>query len=260
MKVTLLVDRSVEENAGVYYDKAKKTAKKIEGAREALEKARKKLEVLEKRQEKELEQVREKKARKQRKKEWFEKFRWFTTSDGFLVIGGRDATTNEVIIKKHTDKHDLVFHTDMAGSPFFVLKTEGKEASEQAIKETADATCSFSKAWQLGLSNTPVFYVKPEQVSKKARAGEYLTKGAFMIHGDTEYVDNQANCAIGMLEDGKLMAGPVEAVKAHAKDIVVLVQGDGKVSDAAKKIQRRLGGTPDEIIRALPTGGIRLKK
>ena len=28
------------------------------------------------------------------------KFRWFISSDGFLCLGGRDATSNEIIIKK----------------------------------------------------------------------------------------------------------------------------------------------------------------
>jgi len=55
---------------------------------------------------------------KKRKREWFEKFRWFYSSEGFLVVGGRDATTNEILIKKHTDKDDLVFHTDAINAIF----------------------------------------------------------------------------------------------------------------------------------------------
>ena len=56
------------------------------------------------------------------KREWYEKFRWFISSEGFLVIGGRDATSNEIVIKKHADKNDLVFHTDIKGSPFHLSK------------------------------------------------------------------------------------------------------------------------------------------
>ena len=29
-------------------------------------------------------------------KEWYEKFRWFYSSEGFLCIGGRDSTTNDI--------------------------------------------------------------------------------------------------------------------------------------------------------------------
>jgi predicted ribosome quality control (RQC) complex YloA/Tae2 family protein len=86
------------------------------------------------------------------------------------VIGGRDATSNEIVIKKHTIASDLVFHTDMAGSPFFVLKSSTdntKGLDQQSIKEAADATCSFSRAWKMGLSTQSVFYVNPEQKSSK---------------------------------------------------------------------------------------------
>ena len=46
----------------------------------------------------------EKKLERKKSREWFEKFHWFYTSEGFLCIGGRDSTSNEIIIKKHTDK------------------------------------------------------------------------------------------------------------------------------------------------------------
>ena len=34
------------------------------------------------------------------KKEWYDKFLWFFSSEGFLCIAGRDAATNEVVVKK----------------------------------------------------------------------------------------------------------------------------------------------------------------
>lgn len=258
MKITLDVSKSLEKNAEKYFEKAKKARKKIEGAKETVEKTAKKYEELKKKEEKELEK--EKRKAPPRKKHWYEKFRWFITSDGFLVIGGRDATSNEIVIKKHTDEGDLVLHTDMAGSPFFVVKSDGKKITETALKEAADATCTFSRAWKLGLTAQSVFYVKPEQVTKTAQPGEYLQKGAFMIKGKTNYIDNKINCAIGMTDGGAVMAGPVEAVKKHCKKHVVLQQGDEKTSKIAKQIQHKLGAELDDIIRAMPTGGVRIKK
>src|SRR3989338_1525948 len=133
------LNKSVEKNAEMYFEKAKKFRKKIEGARLAIEKSKAKLQAMAEKAEKENVAAPE---IVQRKKEWYEKFRWFLTSTNFLVIGGRDATSNEIIIKKNTEQHDLVFHTDMAGSPFFVLKTEGKDVSPATVMEVADATCS----------------------------------------------------------------------------------------------------------------------
>lgn len=260
MKVILKISESLEKNAEKYFEKAKKSRSKIDGTIEIIEKTKKKVEKLKKQEKKELEEQKEQEKFRSRKKHWYEKFRWFITSDDFLVIGGRDATSNEIVIKKHTDEGDFVLHTDMAGSPFFVIKSEGKKISETALKETADATCSFSRAWKLGLLNQSVFYVNPEQVSKTPNPGEYLGKGAFMIRGKTNYIDNKINCAIGMTEENAIMAGPKDAVKKHCKKFVELTQGDKKSSKIAKQIQHKLGGDLDEIIRAMPTGGVKIKK
>jgi predicted ribosome quality control (RQC) complex YloA/Tae2 family protein len=261
MKITLHVEKSLEQNAALYFEKAKKVAKKIEGAKTALEEHRQKLASLEKKRDKELTDKQERRARATAKKEWFEKFRWFISSEGFLVVGGRDATSNEVVIKKHTEDNDIVFHTDMAGSPFFVIKTEGKTPGESTLNEVGNATVTFSRAWKMGLSNSPVFYVNPEQVSKKAQSGEYMSKGAFMIYGKTNYIDNSVDLAIGVTSDGKMMGGPLAAIRVNCTSYLVLQQGDEKASGIAKLIHKKLSaGTIDEIIRALPAGEFKIKK
>ena len=68
------------------------------------------------------------------------------------------------------------------GSPFFVVQGKGKAFCE-ALREAADATCSFSRAWRLGLTRSDVFYVRPNQVTKETNTGEFITKGAFVIRG-----------------------------------------------------------------------------
>ncbi len=193
-----------------------------------------------------------------RKKEWYEKFRWFTSSDGFLCIGGRDATTNEIIVKKHTDPNDLVLHTDMAGSPFFVIKSENKEIPQSTIEEAAQATAVYSRAWRLGLSTLEVFYVKPEQVSKTTQSGEYMARGAFMIRGKTNYLRPKLEAAVGMTKDGVIMGGPPSAVKNNCEKYVLVTQGNSKASDAAKLVRKKIGGELDDIIAALPSGGAKV--
>ena len=259
-KLVLDLTKTIDENAASYFEKAKKIKKKIEGAEAALSETLKKLSDLEARKEKEEKKKSQQEKLKERKQEWYEKFRWFVSSEGFLVIGGRDATSNEIVIKKHTDANDLVFHTDMAGSPFFVVKTEGKPAGEKTKEEAADATCTFSRAWKLGLQSSSVFCVAPEQVSKKTKSGEYMGKGAFMIYGKAGYISNKINLAVGMNAQRQIMSGPVDAVKKHCEKCLVLVQGTEKASSAAKIIQHKIGGSLDEIIRSLPSGGFKVKK
>jgi len=253
--IKLDINKSLEENASLYYEKAKKFKKKIQGAKEALEETKRKLKKLEKEKAKEKEQIEKTKT----KKEWYEKFRWFISSEGFLIIGGRDATTNEIIVKKHTDKDDLVFHTDMVGSPFFVIKSNNKRMDEKTIKEAADATVTFSRAWKLGLQNSSVFYCKPEQLTKEAPSGEFVPRGGFVTKGKLNYVENNVSCAIGLYKD-KIMAGPVQAIKKNCEKYVEIEQGKEKASNIAKFIQKKIGGNIDDIIRALPSGGCKVKK
>ncbi|NQU98881.1 DUF814 domain-containing protein [Candidatus Woesearchaeota archaeon] len=253
MKLALDFRKTIEENAAEYFEKAKKAKKKLKGAKKALLKSKERLKKAEAK-----EVVHEKPViRKIKKREWFEKFHWFVSSDGLLVIGGRDATTNEIVIKKNTEKDDLVFHTDMAGSPFVVVKSEGKKISEATLQEVADFTADFSRGWKQGMSTLEVFYVNPDQVSKEANSGEFMPKGAFMIRGKTNYITPNMNLAIGIYKD-KVMSGPVSAVKKNCKEFVEVIQGDKKTSEVAKQIKNKIGGELDEIIRALPAGGCSL--
>jgi predicted ribosome quality control (RQC) complex YloA/Tae2 family protein len=259
MEIELDLNESIESNASKYYDKVKKFKKKLEGVNDALVDSRVKLDILEKDKEKIIEELNKKQEKKEIKLEWYEKFRWFYTSDGFLVIGGRDATSNEIVIKKHTESNDLVFHTDMIGSPFFVIKTEGGKITDSAKKQVADATVTFSRAFKLGLRTTPTFMAKPSQLTKEAKPGEYVPRGGFVTKGKLEYIDNDINLAVGNYKD-KVMAGPIEAIKKHCEKYVLLDQGKEKPGKVAKLIQKEIGLDLDTIIRVLPAGTFRIRK
>ena len=122
--VTIDIRKSVEENAATYFEQAKKAKRKLAGIDETIRRFRDELAKVQLQKEKAVAEEKKKQEKVVRKKEWYEKFHWFISSEGFLCIGGRDATSNEVVIKKHTEKDDLVFHTEAPGSPFFVIKTE----------------------------------------------------------------------------------------------------------------------------------------
>lgn len=258
MDVKLDIRKSVEENASAYFEKAKKARKKLAGAKNAIEKTRIKLGKL-----LEMKDVEEKEmqSRKKPEKLWYEKFRWFTSSEGFLCIGGRDATSNEIVVKKHAEKGDLVFHTEMAGSPFFVVKSGGKKIGEQTIQETAVATASFSRAWKLGLSHAEVFYVNPDQLSRTPKAGEYLEKGSFIVNGKAEKIMTELKLSVGVNSDGKVMCAPVESVKKNCLVSIPIAQGDGKSTEVAKQLLKKLNLSRefiDSVVSALPSGGCRI--
>ncbi len=259
MQVEINLNKSVDENAAIYFELAKKAKRKLEGAKKALNDSKKKLAELKTKEGKFLEEEKEKRAKVEIKHEWYEKFHWFFSSEGFLCIGGKDATSNEIVIKKHLDPTDLVFHTDMAGSPFFVIK-DGQKAGEITLNETAQAVGMYSRAWKLGHGTADVFYVKPEQVTKEAKAGEFISKGSFMIYGKTNYLHPKLECAIGIVE-GKLIGGPVSAINNKVDKLIIIIPGKEKKSDLAKKVKHKLGGGElDEIIKFLPAGEGDIKK
>ncbi|MCF7861430.1 NFACT RNA binding domain-containing protein [Candidatus Woesearchaeota archaeon] len=256
--ISIDINKSIEENASLYYAQAKKLKSKREGITKILEKTKKDLLRIT-----EAQMVVQKKAEtKPIKKKWYHNFRWFITSKGNLAVGGRDATSNEILIKKHMDKEDIVFHTDMAGSPFFILKQE-QESSKPFVpdplelEEVAIATASFSRAWRLGLTTLDVFHVDPTQVSKTPKSGEFMGKGSFMITGKTTYIHPMIGLAVGEYE-GMVMAGPLSALKHNCKKFVQITQGKTKTSQAAKKIQKKIGCGLDEIVRSIPAGGVNI--
>ncbi|MEK6900828.1 MAG: NFACT RNA binding domain-containing protein, partial [Nanoarchaeota archaeon] len=166
MEVEIDLHKSVDENAGTYFELAKRAKRKLQGAQKAVEESRKKLAQLQKEDAKFWDEEKAKKEKVPRTKEWYEKFHWFISSEEFLCIGGKDATSNEIIVKKHLEPDDVVFHTEAPGSPFFLVKG-GVKASEVTFQEAAQATAVYSKAWKMGHSMAEVFSVKPEQVSKE---------------------------------------------------------------------------------------------
>ena len=156
---------------------------------------------------------------------WFHKFRWFTSRQGFLIVAGKDATSNEVLIKKHTDADDIVFHADITGSPFVIIKTEKKAPDKGTLEETAQFTGVYSRAWKAKVGVAEVYHVTPEQVSKKAPSGEYITKGAFMIYGKKNIMKTELRMGIGFIENN-IITGPEKTIRQCTKKYILVEPGD----------------------------------
>ncbi|MFH1697036.1 MAG: NFACT RNA binding domain-containing protein [Candidatus Diapherotrites archaeon] len=259
MKVTISLGKTLQQNASDYFGKSKKAKKKLAGLEKAVLETEKKLagEMLKAREIKTPE--------KKRKKEWHEKFHWFISSDGFLVIGGRDAKSNEDAVKKHMDKNDLYFHAEIQGAPHTIVKSGGKKVPGQTKKEAAQFAAAFSSAWKSGSPAVDVYSVKPEQVSKSAPSGESLGTGAFMIYGEREWFrKTPIEFAIGLSEkNGEyiVISGPPSAVRKHTKNFATIKQGMLPKGAAAKRVAGVLkGGDLDELLAMLPSGGIEVIK
>ena len=204
----------------------------------------------------------------QKKKEWYERYRWFFTSDGLLAIGGRDASSNSSVIRKHLGKDDRVFHAEIVGSPFFILK-DSEDEMTSSITEVAQATVCFSRAWREGLYGLNAYWVKPDQIKMGAPTGQFLAKGAFPIEGTRSFVQvSNLQLAIGLYQKNDsyaIMSGPLSAVKMRCLFYVIIEPAGTDMTDLAKKIRLEFlklaenqdvvkAFNIDDFIRALPAG------
>jgi predicted ribosome quality control (RQC) complex YloA/Tae2 family protein len=259
LKFTLNMRKNMFENAADFYEKGKKAKQKLIGARGALEETRKKLAEVETKitetktleQAKPSEAIKELASHKVRRKEWFEKFRWFISSDGFLVVAGKDATTNEVLIKRYAEIDDVVFHADIAGAPFVIVKIREKQPSEQVLREAGEFAAAFSRGWREGFGSIDVYWVKPEQLSKSGPSGEYVAHGAFVVSGKRNWLRNVAlKVAVGVAVTAtgeiKFVGGPVDSVKSHASSYMVIGPGNMEGKELLKAVLKALA-------RNLPT-------
>jgi predicted ribosome quality control (RQC) complex YloA/Tae2 family protein len=264
------IRKTVPQNAQDYYEKVKKFSKKREGALKAIEDTRK---AMEKKAAAKAAKA-GKKLQASRKKHWYDRFRWFVSSDGFLVVGGRDADTNEEIFKKYMEKRDIVFHTQTPGAPLTVVKTGKEDVSESTLDEAAQFAVSYSSLWKAGHSSGDCYWIKAEQVTKTPESGEYLRKGAFVIRGERNYFrDVPLGIAVGLELKGetRIIGGPVSAVRKHGDYILEVTPGAFNQNDISKKIYRiyadELGdprfvkqiASPDQVAMMVPPGESDLK-
>jgi len=211
---------------------------------------------------------------------WYDRFRWVRTSQGFLVIGGRDADQNEELVQKYLEPGDRFLHAQAHGGPVTILKAADPSESgsdveipEEAEREAARFAVTYSSVWKEGKFSGDVYAVDHDQVSKTPESGEYLEKGGFAIRGDRKYYDDvEVACTVGIQcePETRVIGGPPEAIEAQAVTTVAVEPGKFAQGDVGKRIYRqfrerfsdtsfvRKVASPDLIQHFLPPGTSRI--
>ena len=194
---------------------------------------------------------------------WFERYKWFITSEGRLVLAGKDAHSNDNIVKKHLKDADVYAHADLHGAPSTILK-DGQKASDSDLREACHFALAQSKGWVAALTDGSAYWVYPDQVSKTPEAGEFVPRGAFIIRGKRNYEHHlKLELAVGEItyqNERKVMCGPVDAVRKHSEKYFVIIPGRGKAGKTAALMAKELNVPEEEVGRILPPGDCEIKQ
>jgi predicted ribosome quality control (RQC) complex YloA/Tae2 family protein len=261
--VSLPTDATPRETGQALYEMMKVVQSKLKGAREALRGTDRALELP-------APGARPKRSEpaRRRKRFWFEAYRWFLSSDGVLVIGGRDAASNDRIVKRYLGAGDRYVHADIHGAPSVVVKHPAPglpEMTGTTLREACQWGLAFSKAWRAGRASGDAFWVEAEQVSKAGASGEFVPRGAWVIHGTKHLLhDLPVELGIGTAhyESEELWcAAPPEALRARGTLRAIVGPGEERERAAAEtELARELGLSRGELQPLLPSGGLQIRR
>lgn len=182
---------SAWSNARQYYDQRKAAATKQERTQQASTKA---LKSTEQKITADLKKgLKQEKAvlRPVRKQMWFEKFVYFISSDGYLVLGGKDAQQNEILYRRYLKKGDVYVHADLNGAASVIIKntasTPDAPIPPSTLSQAGNLSICTSSAWD-SKAVMSAWWVNADQVSKMAPTGEYLNPGGFTIKGKKNFL------------------------------------------------------------------------
>ena len=187
------------------------------------------------------------KAEKVSKKQWYEKYRWFYTSNNHLVIGGKSAETNEELIKLHKKfPKYIVMHTKTPGSPFSIIISD--KFTEKDLEETAVFTGCFSRAWKEGKKSILIDIFLMEQIVKNKN----MKTGTFGVVGPVDH--KKVNLKLYLTHQEK----KVRFVPQQVQKSIFIVPGKTSKEQIAEELAVKLETIKEEILNALPTGGFQL--
>ena len=185
------LDISPWSNARQYYDQRKTAAVKEQRTMQSAEKALKSTEQkinadLKKRLEKEKDTL-----RPQRRALWFEKFLYFVSSEGYLVLGAKDSQQCEIIYQNHLKRGDAYIHADLQGAVSTIVKNKPGKFDDpippSTLSQAGNLAVCTSSAWD-SKAIMSAWWVNADQVSKTSHTGDYLQAGSFAIKGERNFL------------------------------------------------------------------------
>ena len=259
----------VRQSAQALYDEAKRMQAKLEGAKNALRETERAAARLAPGTLRSPSSPTSPGARPRRTKHfWFEKSpRWLLTSGGFAAVAGKDARTNDWVVKRNLRPEDIYIHADVHGAPSVVVRcTAGNAPVGAELEQICQWAVCFSKAWRAGHASADAFWVRGDQVTKAGASGEFVPAGAWVIHGTKNFLkDLPLELGVGEVRwEGEvlLMAGPPSAFTGPGRRLLWSLRPGREDArrEAERELSRSLGCSLETVQSMLPGGGLDLRR
>lgn len=115
---------------------------------------------------------------------WFEKFFWFLSTDGYLVLGGRDRFQNDLLLTRYFKKNDVYVHCDVEGASVVIVKNflNVPEIPPSTLTQAGALAVCTSKAWDNKIL-TSAWWAHRDQIPKLSPQGDIITSSRIIVKG-----------------------------------------------------------------------------
>ena len=185
----------------------------------------------------------------------YKNYRWFFTSDGSLVVGGKSDEQNELVLTNFLKPNYIIMHTSAPGSSFMIIQSD--KPSKNDIEETAIFTGCFSKQWKTGSKKIDIDIFRGSQIYKV----KSMKTGTFGVKGDKKTIKIKPELIL-VIQNGKFRAVP-STIKE--KILAEIKQGNLSKEEASEKLAKILKDKfhlpvhRDEIMSAIPSDRLSVK-
>jgi predicted ribosome quality control (RQC) complex YloA/Tae2 family protein len=263
-RVPLSLTETPRESAQELFEEVKRQQAKLAGARAALAETEARRNAAPSRAPRRARATETRRS----KPHWFERFRWFMSSEGAIVIAGKDASSNDLVVRRNMKDGDRYVHADLQGAASVIVKHPAPgapELTDVTLREAGQWAVVFSKAWRAGLASASAFWVEADQVSKAGASGEFVARGAWAIHGSKNLLrDLPTEIGIGTIEyggDQLWTSAPPSALRARGVLRVTLIPGEERERPGLEvALASELGIPRDRLQSLLPAGGISVRR
>lgn len=128
-----------------------------------------------------------------RRQLWFEKFLWFISSDGHLILAARESQQCEMLYRQHLRRGDVYVHADLKGSPGMIIIKNRPDTDVDApippatLAQAGTLAVCASEAWDTK-AGMGAYWVHSNQVFKSNANGDILPPGSFDVRGEKNHL------------------------------------------------------------------------